>query len=85
MKLAPARTARFVLANDPAVVAAANQDERQRALDTIWNGFSIRQRHTRRLLERRRFRSNSVWPVPRNRSAATPNRSTPTMVWPVLA
>ena len=37
MKLAPARMVRFVLAADPAVVAAASPAERQRALDTLWN------------------------------------------------
>jgi 2-hydroxy-6-oxonona-2,4-dienedioate hydrolase len=37
MKLGPARMVRFVLAIDPAVVAAASPAERQRALDTLWN------------------------------------------------
>jgi len=37
MTLAPARMVRFVLATDPAVVAAASPAERQRALDTLWN------------------------------------------------
>lgn len=37
MTLAPTRMIRFVLATDPAVVAAASPAERQRALDTLWN------------------------------------------------
>lgn len=37
MTLAPARMIRFVLAPDPAVVAAASPAERQRALDILWN------------------------------------------------
>ena len=37
MKLAPTRMIRFVLATDPAVVAAANPAERKRALDTLGN------------------------------------------------
>ena len=41
MTLAPGRMVRFVLATDPAVVAAASPAERRRALDTLWNILPI--------------------------------------------
>jgi len=58
MKLAPARMIRFVLATDPAVVAAANPAERQRALDTLWNILPLSAR-SHGLLNDARFVSTS--------------------------
>jgi 2-hydroxy-6-oxonona-2,4-dienedioate hydrolase len=44
MTLAPDGMIRFVLATDPAVVAAASPVERQRALDTLWNILPLSER-----------------------------------------